>query len=80
MEIRNDHAKGLSYTEIARKYNLDPRTAKKHALSDTRPVYSLTGPKPSKIDLYKQQMDLWLEEAPYSAARIIEKLQDRVLK
>lgn len=77
MEIRNDHAKGLSYTEIARKYNIDPRTAKKYALSDTRPVYSLTEPKPSKLDAYKQQVDLWLEEAPYNAARILEKLQEQ---
>ena len=29
MEIRNDRQKGLSYTEIARKYHIDPRTAKK---------------------------------------------------
>lgn len=28
MEIRNDRQKGLSYTEIARKYHIDPRTAK----------------------------------------------------
>lgn len=32
MEIRNDRQKGLSYTEIARKYNIDPRTAKKYLL------------------------------------------------
>ena len=42
MEIRNDCQKGMSYTEIARKYHIDPRTAKKYAESDTRPVYSLT--------------------------------------
>lgn len=77
MEIRNDHAKGLSYTEIGRKYNLDPRTAKKYALSETRPAYHLTEPKPSKLDAYKQQIDLWLEEAPYSASRILEKLQEQ---
>ncbi|MET0016384.1 hypothetical protein [Oscillibacter sp.] len=42
MDIRSDRQKGLSYTEIARKYNLDPRTAKKYAESETRPVYSLS--------------------------------------
>jgi hypothetical protein len=31
MDIRNDRQKGMSYTEIARKYHIDPRTAKKHA-------------------------------------------------
>ena len=28
MEIRNDRQKGLSYTEIARKYHIDPNKTK----------------------------------------------------
>ena len=55
MDIRSDRQKGLSYTEIARKYNIDPRTAKKYAQSETRPVYSLSTTKPSKLDPYKEQ-------------------------
>ena len=74
MNIRGDRQKGMSYTELARKYNLDPRTAKRYAESESRPVYELTGPKPSKLDAYKHQIDLWLEEAPYSAVVILEKL------
>lgn len=77
MEIRSDRQKGMSFAEIARKYHLDPRTAKKYALSETKPVYKLTEPRPSKLDQYKQQINVWLEEAPYSAARILEKLQDQ---
>lgn len=77
MDIRNDRSKGMSYTELARKYNMDPRTAKKYAQSDSRPVYELTGPKPSKLDPYKHQIDLWLEEASYSAVVILEKLVER---
>ena len=77
MEIRNDKLKGMSYTEIARKYHIDPRTAKKYAESDTRPEYTLTEPKASKLDNYKQQMDVWLEEAPYSAVRIYEKMLEQ---
>lgn len=65
MEIRNDRQKGLSYTEIARKYHIDPRTAKKYAESEIKPVYNLSNPKPSKLDPYKEQIRLWLEEAPY---------------
>jgi len=76
MEIRSDRQKGMSFAEIARKYHLDPRTAKKYALSETKPVYKLSLPKPSKLDPYKQQINVWLEEAPYSA-RILEKLQDQ---
>lgn len=77
MEIRNERKKGLSYTEIARKHHIDPRTAKKYAESDTKPVYTLTAPKPSKLDPYKHLIDLWLEEAPYSAVRIHEKLMEQ---
>lgn len=76
MEIRNERKKGLSYTEIARKHHIDPRTAKKYAESDVRPVYTLTAPKSSKLDPYKHLIDMWLEEAPYSAVRIHEKLME----
>lgn len=76
MEIRNDRLKGMSYTELGRKYHIDSRTAKKYAESPHRPEYTLSGRKPSKLDEYKQQMDVWLEEAPYSAVRILEKLQE----
>jgi len=76
MDIRADYKKGLSYTEIGKKHNVDWRTAKKYAHSDQKPSYELTGPKPSKLDPYKHQIDLWLDEAPYSAARILEKLEE----
>jgi len=76
MEIRSDRLKGLSYTEIARKYHIDPRTAKKYAESDTRPEYVLSEAKPSKLDPYKDQIVIWLEEAPYSAERILEKIRE----
>ena len=77
MDIRTDRQRGLSYTEIARKYHIDPRTAKKYAESTTRPVYSLSEPKPSKLDPYKDQINLWLEEAPYNSARILEKIKEQ---
>lgn len=77
MDIRSDGEKEISYTEIGKKYHIDPRTAKKYAESASKPVYQLSGPKPSKLDPFKKQMDTWLEEAPYSAARIYEKLQEQ---
>ena len=76
MDIRNDWLKGMSYTEIGRKYHIDPRTAKKYAESDTRPEYVLSGPKPSKLDPYKGIITVLLEEAPYSAERIQEKISE----
>ena len=77
MEIRNDRLKGMSYTELGRKYHIDPRTAKRYAESPQRPEYTLSVPKPTKLDAYKQQVDQWLEEAPYSAVRILEKLKEQ---
>ncbi len=76
MDIRSDRQKGLSYTEMALKYHIDPRTAKKYAESETRPVYSLSAAKPTKLDPYKEQITVWLEEAPYSAVRILEKIRE----
>jgi len=76
-EIRADHQKGLSYSELGRKYNIDRRTAKKYAESESRPEYVLTDSKPSKLDSYKPQITLWLEEAPYSAMRIWEKVKEQ---
>ena len=49
MDIRSDRQKGLSYKEIGKKYHLDQRTAKKYAQAESKPVYSLSGPKPSKL-------------------------------
>jgi len=76
MEIRTDYQKGLSYSELGRKYSIDRRTAKKYAMSDSRPEYVLTESKPSKLDPYKHQIVIWLEEAPYSAMRIFEKVKE----
>jgi transposase len=77
MELRADYQKGLSYSELGRKYNIDRRTAKKYVESESRPVYSLTDSKPSKLDPYKEQIVFWLEEAPYSALRIWEKVKEQ---
>ena len=76
MNIRSDRKKGMTYTEIAKKYYIDPRTAKKYAESDTKPIYNLTDPKPSILDEYTAQVDIWLEEALYSAVRIHENLKE----
>ena len=76
MDIRSDRQKGLSYVELGKKYHMDPRTAKRYAESPQKPEYTLSAPKPTKMDPYKQIVDEWLEEAPYSAIRILEKLRE----
>ena len=76
MDIRSDRQKGLSYVELGWKHHMDPRTAKRYAESLQKPEYTLSEPKPTKMDLYKQIVDEWLEEAPYPALRILEKLRE----
>ena len=76
MDIRSDRQKGLSYVELGKKYHMDPRTAKRYAESPQKPEYTLSEPKPTKMDRFKPVVDEWLEEAPYSAKRILEKLRE----
>ena len=70
-------SKEMSYTELGRKYHIDPRTAKRYAESPQHSEDTLSAPKPTKLDEYKQRVDQWLEEAPYSAVRILEKLKEQ---
>ncbi|MBU5425334.1 IS21 family transposase [Tissierella pigra] len=77
MDIRNDYLKGLSISEISRKYNINWRTAKKYAAAIETPKYTLTKDKPSKLDDFKPMIDELLEEAPYSAVRILEIITDQ---
>ena len=76
MDIRSDRQKGLSYVELGKKYHMDPRTAKWYAESPQKPEYILSDPKPTKMDPFRPVVDEWLEEAPYSAKRILEKLRE----
>lgn len=76
MEIRNDRLKGLSYVNIAKKYNIDRRTAKKYALDHKKPSYVYKNPRKRKIDAYTLYIDELLYEAPYSAVRIKELIEE----
>lgn len=61
---------------VRKKYHIDPRTAKRYAQSPRKPEYTLSVPKRTKLDSYKQQIDQWLEKEPYPAIRILEKLRE----
>ena len=76
MDIRSDYKKGMSYEELGKRYQIDARTAKKYATSPEKPKYNLQEPKKSKLDEFKPKIDIWLTEAPYSAVRIKEKLEE----
>ncbi len=75
MDIRSDRQKGPSYVEPGKKYHMDPWTAKRYAESPQKPEYTLSEPKPTKMEPFKAVVNEWLEEAPYSAKRLPEKLR-----
>lgn len=76
MEIRNDKLKGLSYVNIAKKYNIDRRTAKKYAEENKKPTYFYKNPRKREIDNYISYIDELLGDAPYSAVRIKELIEE----
>ena len=77
MDIRSDRQKRLSYVELGKKYRIGPRTAKRYAESPQRPKYTLTGPKPTKLDLYgSEQVDENLHLNAVRACLKIEKVLD----
>ena len=76
MSIRNDRLKGMSFREIGRKYGIDQRTAKKYAMSDDKPKYRYKRPKHKAIEDYADYINELLKEAPYSAVRIKELLEE----
>jgi len=66
MNIRNEHKKGLSISEIAKKY----------ALIESKPKYTKKLKRKSKLNPYKEIVNTLLEEASYSAVRVYEKIQE----
>mgnify|MGYP002624125701 CR=1 FL=1 len=76
MNIRNDYLKGMNYSDIARKYNIDRRTAAKYCNSEVKPTYTYTKPRKKLIEDYADYINELLKEAPYSAVRIKEKIEE----
>ena len=76
MSIRNDYLKGMSFKEIGKKYGIDQRTAKKYALADEKPKYRYARPKHKMIEDYADFINEKLKEAPYSAKRLKELLEE----
>lgn len=76
MNIRSDRNKGMSYSDIGRKYNIDRRTAKKYCDSDEKPKYTYQRPRHKIMEDYADYVAELLEEAPYSAVRIKKLIEE----
>ena len=73
--IRNEYLKGLSISEIARKYNVNWRTAKKYAVNDKMPRYKREKCKESKLDPFKGHINELLDKDNYTAKKVLEKIE-----
>ena len=54
----------MSYVKLGRKYHMDLRMAKQYTESPQKPEYTISEPKPTEMDSYKQIADEWVAEAP----------------
>ena len=76
MNIRNDRKKGMSYVDIGKRYNIDRRTAKKYSEANHKPKYTYAKPKHKIMEDYADYVNELLSEAPYSAVRIKELIEE----
>jgi transposase len=66
--------RGLSFAQIGRELNLDEETVAKWARLKTY-CQHLRARRKSKLDPYKPIIQRWLEQHPYSAAQIFQRLR-----
>jgi transposase len=66
--------RGLSFAQIGRELNLDEETVAKWARQKTY-CQHLRSRRKSKLDPYKPIIQRWLEQHPYSAAQIFQRLR-----
>ena len=66
--------RGLSFAQIGRELNLDEETVAKWARQKTY-CQHLRARQKSKLDPYKPIIQRWLEQHPYSAAQIFQRLR-----
>ena len=70
------HHHGLSAAQIADAMALDPRTVS-YWLRQERFRPRQTGPRASKLDPFKAQIQQMLEKYPYSAAQVLQRLREQ---
>ncbi len=71
-KIRHLKHEGLNASQIAGQLDLDPRTVRKWLEEHFRP--RKVGPRPSKLDPFKNDIQRMLEQYPYSAAQIFQRI------
>ena len=67
--------RGLSFAQIGRELDLDEETVAKWARQKTYCQQHLRARRKSKLDPFKPIIQRWLEQHPYSAAQIFQRLR-----
>jgi transposase len=75
IQIKSGHQEGLSCPQIANKLEIDERTVHKWLQKD-RYCHRQSSPKSSKLDPFKDYIFRRLQEYPFSATQIYQKLQE----
>mgnify|MGYP002539812838 CR=1 FL=1 len=75
--IRRDRLLGMTYSQIAEKYQIDPRTAKRYAEKNLPTDYLEHRPFPSVLDPFKSEIDQWLKETGLTATEVWNRLKKR---
>ena len=72
--IREDYLSGMSFSAIAEKYAIDPRTAKRYAINNLPLEHLDSRPFTSVLDPYKGLIDKWLLNGRIFATTIHDRL------
>jgi len=74
--IKRDYLSGMSFVAIGKKYKIDPRTAKRHAINNLPLEHLENRPFSSILDPYKEMIDQWLLNGRVFATTIHDRLTE----
>jgi len=75
--IRDLHHQGLNISQISRETGYHRNTVRKYLAAQTMPTSASRGPRPSKLDPYKEYVQQRIRDYPLSAARIYREIQEQ---
>ena len=74
--IKRDYLSGMSFVAIGKKYKIDPRTAKRHAINNLPLEHLENRPFSSILDPYKEIIDQWLLNGRVFATTVHDRLTE----
>lgn len=78
-QLRAEWMQGMSFTQIACKYQVDPRTAKRYVVMNLS-ISELGRRNKSRLDMYRGAIEDWLREEGITVAQIHRRLNAQGVK